>query len=179
MCIFYGLTCFINGSISSCLLILTTNIGYNLLFWFLVALSYYIYMRSFLTSSIVMNYAEWIYSVLVRWSRLFPPSLETQVSFQWIVSKCIWLVFIDEFRYKIYIETCLSAGPTRQSRCVQWMARCYHVTVNHLLNTPYYQHSKLLIPRVLQYSGLHGKINLWTNRMIFLLTHWSRVKLRA
>ena len=100
-CIFRWISCFTNRSISSYLLKLTTNIGYNLLFWFLITLSYYIHIRSFLTSSIVMNYTEWIYSMLVRWSRLTLPSLETPVSFQLIVSKRIWLVFIHEFWYNI------------------------------------------------------------------------------
>ena len=53
-----------NISISPCLLKPTTDTGYNLLFWFWLHCSVtFISAPIILTSSIVMNYTNWIYSV--------------------------------------------------------------------------------------------------------------------
>ena len=104
----------------------------------------------------------------------------------------------------ICIKTCPQTIPfsLRKSRFVQWMA-CLHHTVSQWFNWPVdyftpdsqwinwnrnaklyhheicilYRHPELLNPIVWQYSDLQGKTNLWTNIMIFLVTHWGRVKL--
>ena len=103
LCLFYGTTC-------------TTNIYQShhvyLSQHYMQVMFHYLYfnctvrLRStysaliILISSMVINYTELIYSGLLLWWRLTPSPLETSVPFQWIVSKWIWSVNINEFEWK-------------------------------------------------------------------------------